>query len=438
MEDLEHNLKTKEEMEVVHLSTLFWLLVTGVLCGIVITCYKLGIHYLSKGMTTLLKVCQGSWIASLGFVLLFVGLATVVYFMDQQDAHVKGSGIPVIYGLIEHKWSVNWRKVLPLKFLTSLLTVGSGLTLGREGPSVQMGGLVGQAVHEITGRKEEQKYFVGASAGAGLAVAFNAPLAGMLFAVEEIYKRTNRRVFLSSSLTVFAAIFCSDLWMGNRPALINIPNFQVTSLAQYGYLVVLGLLAGLSGVLFNVVIVDGKEFYGRLPFNNYLKFVFPFVVTALFLLMDGELFGAGESIILMPLQGNPSWMRLVYFYGVKLLLLFLAFGAGTPGGSLVPLLVIGSLMGNIYGSILCNLGFIAPEMVLIFSLLGMCGHFAAIVRSPITAVVLIVEMTGGAFHYYLALALVSLLAYTLSEAIGSKPFYDDLYERMLAKQKKKE
>ena len=77
-------------------------------------------------------------------------------------------------------------------------------------------------------------------------------------------------------------------------------------------------------------------------------------------------------------------------------------------------------------------------MVLIFSLLGMCGHFAAIVRSPITAVVLIVEMTGGAFHYYLALALVSLLAYTLSEAIGSKPFYDDLYERMLAKQKKKE
>lgn len=147
--------------------------------------------------------------------------------------------------------------------------------------------------------------------------------------------------------------------------------------------------------------------------------------------MDARLFGSGEPFILLPLGDNVSIGTLAYFYLAKLFLLTIIFAVGTPGGSLVPLLVMGSLLGNLYASILASLGLISPDLILVFSMLAMCGHFSAIVRTPITAILLILEMTGGAFEYLLALAVVSLLSYTVAELLRSKPFYDHLYEYMV-------
>lgn len=416
----------------IKIQKLFIYFVTGIICGFVISMYKLGIHKMSDIMTKILKYCSKSYLGYLIFLILFVLIATLIYFMNNFDSMIKGSGIPSIYGLIDEKIKFNWKKTLPCKFIASVITVGSGLTLGREGPSVQIGGLVGQAVHSLTkGQKEDKKYFIGSSAGAGLAVAFNAPITGMLFAIEEIYKKTNRKVFLSSAITVFSAILCSDLILGNKPTLHNIPKIAPLGLNIYIYLIILGLLSGLSGALFNTMIISSKTLYKKIKVHSYIKFLFPFVITAIILLIDSRLFGAGEHLFYLALNENASIATLAFFYISKFFLLFIVFGADVPGGSLVPLLVLGSLLGNLYASILYHFGIIDVNLIFVFSMIGMCGHFSAIVRSPITAIILVLEMTGGSFDYLLAIAIVSLIAYVLAEGLGIKSFYEDLYDRML-------
>lgn len=417
----------------INFNSLFLFFLTGICTGLVITFYKMGIDKFAKLVTGFLKNYGSSPMGKIIFISAFFIMASIIYFFTKVDPNIKGSGIPIIFGVLDKKFNVDWKKTLPMKFFTSIVTVGSGLTLGREGPSVQMGGLVGQAVHQIGKSVEERRVFVGASSGAGFAVAFNAPLSGIMFAVEEIYKKTNRKIFLSSSVTVFSAIIISNMFLGNHPTLENIPKIKALGLSAYSHIFFLGLLTGFSGVLYNKVIIGGKKYGEKIKINPFVKFVIPFLVTAIFLLMDINLFGSGEHFIFYPLSQNAEPLRLIYYYFMKLFLLAIIFAVGCPGGSLVPLLAMGSLVGNIYGSILAGAGIITPDLILTFSILGMCGQFSSIVRAPLTGIVLILEMTGGSFDYLLAVAIVAMLSYTLAESLHSEPFYSHLYEMMVEK-----
>ena len=196
---------------------------------------------------------------------------------------------------------------------------------------------------------------------------------------------------------------------------------------QYFIVALIGILAGLSGCLFNFLILNSNFLYRYLP----RQFVLPFTLIALLILCDPRLFGVGENMLEYSLKENVGLTTLIYFYLMKLLLLALAFGINVPGGTLVPLLVSGALLGNIYGTLLANLGQIDNSMIFFFVLLGMCGHFAAIVRTPLTAIILVWEISGGALAYMLCLVLVSLLAYMTAEFLRVPPFYEYLYDKML-------
>lgn len=414
-----------------YLRTVFTLVLTGIATGIVIGLFKEAIHFLSKHVMEILRKSSGNLLYSVLIVVAFILLGTFIYFISKKDPNINGSGIPVIYGMIDDKIEVNSPKTLINKFITSTLTIGSGLTLGREGPSVQIAGLIGDISHKLSESKENKRYFIGSSAGAGIAVAFNAPMAGLLFTIEEIFKKTNRKVFVFSTLTVFSAVVTADLCFGNRPALIDIPNFEVMDISMLGLIIILGIFAGLSGVLFNYVVISSKKVFAKIKIHPYIKYLTPFVITALVLLLDIELFSSSEPFIFLPITGNKQLAEIIILYFLKILLLACAFGVGVPGGSLVPLLVIGSLLGNIVATSFVMLGLLDASYILAFTMLAMCGHFSAIVRTPITAIILILEMTGGAFNYLLGLAVVSLVAYSVAEVCKSKPFYDKLYGILL-------
>lgn len=415
------------------LSTILTFVGTGILCGIVIGSFKTLIKFYSSLMLDLFARAKGNISYSVLIIALFFIIGSFIYYLSKKDPNINGSGIPVIYAMLNDKLKVDSFRTLIRKFIASILTIGSGLTLGREGPSVQIGGLLGDIAHKMTKSEEDKSYFIGASAGAGLAVAFNAPMAGVLFTIEEIFKKTDRKVFLSTAITIFSAVITSDLIFGNLPALVNVPKFQVMHLKMIIHLVILGLITGLSGVFFNKIVIGSKGFFGKININPFVKYMIPFIVTGLVLLVDINLFSSGESYIFFPIKGNPNLGRLIFLYFAKILLLALAFGVSIPGGSLVPLLVIGSLVGNIFASFLANIGLIDPQLILIFSMMAMCGHFSAIVRTPITAIILVLEMTGGAFNYLLGLSVVSLVSYSTAEIFKSKPFYDHLYEILIKK-----
>lgn len=411
--------------------TILSFILSGIVVGLVIGTFKKVIHLLSDKMINLFTLAHDKPIYIILIIILFALIGTFIYFLSNKDPYINGSGIPVIYGMLDNKFQVKSEGTLIRKFIASIVTIGSGLNLGREGPSVQIGGLVGDIIHQRTKAKEDRRYFIGSSAGAGIAVAFNAPISGLLFTVEEIFKKTDRKVFLSTAITVFSAVITADIFFGNTPALVDVPKFEIMHLSMIGMLVVLGIFVGLSGVLFNYCIIGSKGFFARFKINPYIKYLLPFIITALVLVIDLDLFSSSESFIYLPLRGNASLLRLIFLYLAKIALLALAFGMGIPGGSLVPLLVIGSLLGNIIATSLAMGGLLDPSYILVFSILAMCGHFSAIVRTPITAIILVLEMTGGAFDYLLGISIVSLIAYGVAEICKSKPFYEHLYELML-------
>lgn len=410
--------------------TLFIHTIIGIFVGLIIGVFKEAIGLVSGLMDERLLESSGDILNKIIFIGLILIIGLITYLILKKDPDTKGSGIPVMMGQMDGEFDVKSEKTIINKFITSVLTIGSGLTVGREGPSVQLGGLGGDLVGKVF-KEKSRRYLIGSGAAAAFAVAFNAPLAAMVFAIEEVFKEKSAKVFLKSTVSVIAATLTANIIFGNLPALVDIPKFETFNLLDIELIALMGLITGLSGVVFNKIVIGSKDVYARIKAPGIIKYLVPFLITGLVLLYDGRLFASGEELIYLPSLDSMSLKTLVYFYLANILLLSLAFGAGLSGGSLVPLLAIGAILGNIYGTALYKLGLISFDMVFAYSLIAMAGHLAAIVRTPITAVILIFEMTGGAFMNLMPLIIASLISYIIAEVCGSKPFYDDLYERLL-------
>ena len=407
-------------------------IILGIITGLLIGIFKKLIGLVSGFMERFLHSGQSR--DKIVFILLIIFIGLVTYIILKKDKDTKGSGIPVMTGMMEGTIDVKSEKTIIGKFVASVLTIGSGLTVGREGPSVQLGGLAGDVVGKFF-PQTDRRLFISSAASSGFAVAFNAPVAAIIFNVEEIFRTHNFNTFLTSAVTIISATVTSGLVFGDFPSLENIPVFDNISQTSLWMIIVLGIVTGLSGAIFNKVVIGSKDVYKKFKLPEIVKYLAPFVITGLVLLLDPRLFASGEELIYLPSIGNVGIGTLLYMYVSKILLLALAFGIGLSGGSLVPLLAIGAILGNIYGTILADLGLIGTEMIFAISLIAMAGHFSAIVRTPITAIILILEMTGGAFSNILALAVVSFVAYLVAEIMKSQPFYEDLYDRLLVTEK---
>ena len=407
-------------------------IILGIITGLLIGIFKKIIGIISSFMDGFLTTGENQ--DKLIFMALIIAIGLITYFILKKDKNTKGSGIPVMAGMMEGTIDVSSEKTIIGKFIASVLTIGSGLTVGREGPSVHLGGLAGDIVGKFF-PKVDRNLFIGSAASSGFAVAFNAPVASLIFAVEEIFRNHNFNTFLTSAVTIISATITSGLVFGDFPSLENIPVFENIDQKSLWIILALGIITGISGVLFNKVVIGSKDIYKKIHLPEIVKYLSPFILTGLVLIIDPRLFASGEELIYLPSLGNEGIETLTYMYLAKIILLSLAFGIGLSGGSLVPLLAIGAILGNIYGTILSNLGLIPADMIFAISLIAMAGHFSAIVRTPLTAIILILEMTGGAFSNILALAVVSFVAYLIAEIAKSEPFYEDLYERLLITEK---
>ena len=167
--------------------------------------------------------------------------------------------------------------------------------------------------------KVDRNLFIGSAASSGFAVAFNAPVASIIFAVEEIFRTHNINTFLSSALTIISATVTSGLVFGDFPSLESIPAFETIDQKSLGLIVILGLLTGLSGVLFNKAVIGAKDVYKKIYLPEVVKYLAPFVITGLVLLVDPRLFASGEELIYLPSLGNEGVGTLIYMYLAKIL-----------------------------------------------------------------------------------------------------------------------
>jgi H+/Cl- antiporter ClcA len=364
------------------------------------------------------------WVLALAAIGLFLGWAAKTRPM------IKGSGIPQIKGALHRDLSLNWAPELPLKIITGILGIGAGLSLGREGPSIQIGAYVGLAMLSLLRRPyRDRKILVVSASAAGIAAAFNAPLAGVLFVLEELQPNFSPLFIACAMGASMTADAVAGYFFGLGPV-FDFRNIAVLPLRFIPWVILLGVLCGLLGDLFKRLLYFFLNFYDRLKIPQLVRPILPLLVSVPlgFFLFDAA--GGGHSLIETLSREHQAFTFILLLFAVKLLFTALCYGSGSSGGIFLPLLACGALVGDGMGELLASAGIISNAQTLNFLILGMAAYFAGVVKAPVTGMILILEMCGN-FNHLSSLVLVSLSAFVTSELIASRPVYETLLERIL-------
>lgn len=405
-------------------------LIVGLVVGIIIVIHRI----LLGNLTTVFEHLYSQGRSNLYMIpIIFITLIVLGYIvskMVKKEPMISGSGIPQVEGILSKHLEMNWFKVLFYKFIGGLICLGAGLSVGREGPSVQMGASAGEGIAKGFKKLDnEEKYLITSGASAGLSAAFNAPLSGVMFALEEAHKNFSPLILLSAMIASLTADFVSKQFFGIIPSL-HFSKLEALPLKYYWALIILGAIIGVSGVIFNKGILKTQKLFKDSKLKIETKIIIPFIVAGVVGLICPILLGGGHDLIISLQDGNYTLVVLMTFIVVKFLFTFVSFGSSVPGGIFFPLLVLGALVGNVVGLICINYLSIPPIYIMNFVVLAMAGHFAAIVKAPITAVILISEMTGSLDHM-LSLAIVVVVAQLMSDILNGSPIYESLLERLL-------
>lgn len=404
----------------------------GAISGAVVVAFRYLIGCTDTLLHRILAYGQANhWFIPVWFAILAVA-ALIVTLLLKWDPLISGSGIPQIEGEIMGELDQRWWRVLAAKLGGGILSLGCGLSLGREGPSIQLGAMAAKGFSRLTKRvKTEEKVLITCGASAGLSAAFNAPIAGILFSLEEVHKHISPELVLSSMAASITSDFVSRNVFGLKPVF----TFHITHmmpLSTYGHVLILGALIGLMGVLYNTCIGKSQDLYGMIP-RQFVRILIPFLMAGAFGFLYPAVLGGGHSLVEELTAGELMLRGLFLLFALKFAFSMISFGSGAPGGIFLPLLVLGAIIGSIYYNLASAVSPDISGLLSNFIILGMAGYFSAIVRAPITGIILISEMTGS-FSHLLTLSMVSLAAYIVPDILHCAPVYDQLLHRLLAKQ----
>ena len=401
-------------------------ILVGFVAGLLAAAYRMIIERGSEAALAVFSFLRNNprWIPL--WILAAVLAGWLIYRLIRWEPYAKGSGIPQVEGIVLLGMKIRWYTVLAVRFLAGTLASLFGLSLGREGPSIQIGAAGGQAVCKLASRdKQEENYLITAGAAAGLSAAFCAPLSGILFCLEEVHRSFSPLILLAATTAALTADVVSKTIFGLTPVLA-FGAISPIPLSAYPWLVAVGLASGLVGALANKWLLAAGVWYQRLP-------AWSRPILALLLALPCGLFlpavlGGGQGLIQLSQGTSAALATLALLLVIKLLFTGTSFGSGLPGGIFLPLLAIGALTGSLAARLLLPLGL--PEgAVAAFSVCAMAGVLSAAVKAPITSILLMAEMTGSLVHL-LPVAAVAFLSLLVSDLLRVSPIYEVLLERL--------
>lgn len=425
------------------LAVLLMAAVVGTLAGLIGVAFEKSVNWVQNLRIGALVEVADHWflVWPLAFILSAL-LAMVGYFLVRRFApEAGGSGIPEIEGALEELRPVRWWRVLPVKFIGGMGTLGAGMVLGREGPMVQLGGNLGRMVVDVFRMRspEARHTLLATGAAAGLSAAFNAPLAGILFIIEEM--RPQFRYNLISIKAVFTGVIMATIvfriFNGDKAVIEvgKLSNAPVNTLWLY---LILGMIFGCVGPLFNTLVLRTQDMFQRLHGGNIKKWVLIGGLIGgscgVLGLIQPAASGGGFNLIPIAAAGNFSVGLLLFIFIARVITTLLCFSSGAPGGIFAPMLALGTLLGTAFGMAATPL-FPAYHLDAgTFAIAGMGALLAASVRAPLTCIVLVLEMTDN-YQLILPMIITCLGATLLAQFLGGKPLYSTILQRTLAKQK---
>ncbi|WP_064611983.1 ClC family H(+)/Cl(-) exchange transporter [Streptobacillus moniliformis] len=424
----------------IRLKLIFYSIITGLITGVIVSSYTLLLSKITIFRNNLIEKNINPLLPLI--IILFISIAIIIQYTLNKYPLISGSGIPQVMGLIQKKVKFNWLPELITKFFSGLLAIFIGFSLGREGPSIHLGSLVGQGVNEISKRTEvEKKYLITCGASAGLAAAFNAPLSGAIFAIEELHKFFSPILLICVLIASLFANLISKFLLGTQLSFesfsfISPINFELKEIIIHLILIsILCFVIILLASIFNYSIIKFKNIYSNIRLSKYTKISIVALFSLLVVYFLPEITGGGHHIIEHLLEYNSTFRLLGLILVGKFLFTMISYSTGAPGGIFLPLLVIGALVGKIYGIFLVNTFNFTEEYMTLFVLIAMTSYFTAVVRTPITGIILILEMTGN-FSNLFSLVIASTITYAFTELLKHNSVYEELFENMFEKHDK--
>ena len=403
----------------------------GIFAGLMVCLYRL-LLALSEGvLRDYLGIIHGNVLYIILFFVALIIMGLLIDLITKWEVDSAGSGIPQVYAEVKGHMEANWAKVLFSKIVAGVLTALGGLSLGPEGPSVQIGGMAGKGIARIfKGSKTDELRLILVGSAVGITAAFNAPLAGVIFVFEEINHGFDKTLVFIAFVSAIVSDFISKIIFG-QSTILTFPVLDIP-LESYWLLVILGIVIGLLGYVYNVGMIKSSDFMNRLSIPSWLKFVLVFVISGIVALMIPEISDGGHFMMDMLDIAIPSLGFLVLLLVLKYLFSMFSFSSGAPGGIFLPILVLGAYIGAVFGTIVVPAFGLEHDLIYRFIIISMAGFFAATVRSPITGIVLLAEMSGST-ESLVAMVIVSLIAYVVPTLLGNEPIYESLYDRLLFK-----
>ena len=407
-------------------------LAVGIFTGVVVTAIRI--------LLDAADILRPQWFAHFSAWKFFATVCAIIFVAEflaraiKFDGQIAGSGVPQIKGMLQGISTMTEPlRLIVLKFATTVLGIGAGLSLGRAGVSVQFGACTGNFFGKIFHRGHsgiERGILLTAGAGAGLAAIFNAPLAGIIFCIEELHKKFSPEVLVATLTASVSAAAVVSLVFGVHPIFEEISAIPavVPEFLNVVYFVALGIFLGMIGVVFTRTMILALDVYDRLKISGARRFLIPLALTIPLGLTVPEVLGCGNVLVDEILSEEFMLRTTLIFFAGKFLFTLVSFGTGAPGGVFLPLLTLGALGGSIYADAGVALGFFGAEWSTLLIIFGMAAMFAAVVKAPVTGSILIMEITGQ-FSYLLTLTVVSGAAFMTADLLGGEPIFSALLNR---------
>lgn len=422
--------------------------ITGLFAGVVVSVYNICTGFGEKYSVELYKLV----IENPGFVpLLLVGLAagglvigTAVRFVPM----IRGSGIPQIEGaargIIRFKWYVTLCSV----FAASLACVFMGLSAGSEGPSLELGGCTGSGVATLLKRdKMTRRLQIAGGASAGLATAFNAPVTGLVFSLEEAFRSFSPQVFVCAAVSVIFSLFTGNAvrYAAGFPVGFAFDTFTFVTVDGLSCLwfVAASVVVSLLGVGFYHFVFIAKKMFKRVNFfKGAGRYIIPFVLAGVFGLISVYAMGGGHGFIESLSSGSsvtpsvfglPLTASLLIILALRFIAAVLVMGCGVPCGVFIPMLAIGAGTGAVLSQLFCYLG-MSVEYSDYLIIVCMAAFFTCVVKAPITGLVMIFELTGQFVNFLPALTGVAI-GYLIGYVFRTEPIYEQCLEMYIEEEK---
>ena len=427
---MDSNLSVVSNSNIKRIILVFKSFLVGILASLVVVAFRFTLIYAEKFSIYIYSFqSSNKWFIPLWFAALAI-IGFLVGKLTKREPFISGSGIPQVKAVMGGYLNNRPLSIIINKFIGGALSILGGLSLGREGPSVQLGACCGDIVSNKTKSSSlERKLLISSGASAGLSAAFNAPLAGVMFSLEEIYKYFSPLVILSTITASITADFISKEFFGLSP-IFNFKEVAVMPLNHYFVLIILGLILGVLGVIYNWTLLNSQKLYKKIKLPAEYKVIIAFIFAGIIGLIFPQLI-CGGSLVLNELTLSNAISFLILLAAGKFLFSMVSFGSGAPGGIFFPLLIIGGGIGAIIGAVSIKYLGMPAEFFSSFIILSMVGYFTAIVRAPITGVILISEMSGS-FSHFLPLSIVAIISYIIADCFKCAPIYDSLMDNLLA------